>query len=79
MLYHESFPVIGDFCPKPFGQFFVIFSKKYFVLVFGKNDSKKHSKLLNDLSFPSKPLVESIKMNLYMNSRVTHIIFFVSI
>ena len=21
MLYYESFPLIGDFCPKPFGQF----------------------------------------------------------
>ena len=21
ILYHESFPVIGDFCPEPFGQF----------------------------------------------------------
>ena len=20
-VYYESFPVIGDFCPKPFGQF----------------------------------------------------------
>ena len=25
MLYYESFPVIGDFCPKPFGQFYHIF------------------------------------------------------
>ena len=24
MLYHESFPVISDFCPKPFGQFYHI-------------------------------------------------------
>ena len=23
MLYYESFPLIGDFCPKPFGQFFI--------------------------------------------------------
>ena len=24
MLYYESFPVIGDFCPKPFGKLRVI-------------------------------------------------------
>ena len=33
--------------------------KPHKLCVFWKNDCKKHTKFLNDLSFPSKPLIKS--------------------
>ena len=44
MLYHESFPVIGDFCPKPFGQFFLNLKMDIFLVVAYKFMKKKNQK-----------------------------------
>ena len=47
MLYHESFPVIGDFCPKPFGQFFLNPKMDIFLVVAYKFMKEKKSKEIN--------------------------------